>query len=179
METLAPAEEKEDNGNGSSGGECESMKEISQGIQQESLEQNVDAKPESEDQLQKSEGNEKEDMGSLETTEVSSAETQDLKKSEEELIPEDEKKISALDEKLPHSEAEPEVEVVTAPIASEQAGEMNAKRTDVVPDIKELTIKNLDTGEQYVIGENDPDFEFDTFPLTGDMGDGTMEGNFS
>jgi hypothetical protein len=178
METLAPAEEKEDNGNGSSGGECESVKEISQGIQQESLELNVDVNTESEDQFQKSGGgNEKEDMGSLETTEVAYAEAQDLKKSEEELIPEDEKKISALDEKLPHPE--PEVEVVTAPIASEQAGEMNAKRTDVVPDIKELTIKNLDTGEQYVIGENDPDFEFDTFPLTGDMGDGTVEGNFS
>jgi hypothetical protein len=44
-------------------------------------------------------------------------------------------------------------------------------KTEVVPDIKELTIKNLDTGEQYVIGENDPDFEFDTFPLTGDVGD--------
>lgn len=28
-----------------------------------------------------------------------------------------------------------------------------------------LTIKNLDTGEQYVIGENDPDFDFDTFEL--------------
>lgn len=28
-----------------------------------------------------------------------------------------------------------------------------------------LTIKNLDTGEQYIIGENDPDFDFDTFEL--------------
>lgn len=34
-------------------------------------------------------------------------------------------------------------------------------------DIKELTIRNLDTGEEYVIGENDPDFEFDTFALDG------------
>lgn len=33
-------------------------------------------------------------------------------------------------------------------------------------DIRELTIKNLDTGEEFVIGENDPDFEFDTFPLS-------------
>lgn len=30
-----------------------------------------------------------------------------------------------------------------------------------------LTIKNLDTGEQFVIGENDPDFDFDTFELRG------------
>lgn len=47
----------------------------------------------------------------------------------------------------------------------------NLPRSEVVPDIKELTIKNLDTGEEYIIGENDPDFEFDTFPLTGDVGD--------
>ena len=38
---------------------------------------------------------------------------------------------------------------------------------DPPADIKELTIKNLDTGEEYIIGENDPDFEFDTFELTG------------
>lgn len=35
-------------------------------------------------------------------------------------------------------------------------------------DVRELTIKNLDTGEEFVIGENDPDFEFDTFPLSPD-----------
>jgi len=28
-----------------------------------------------------------------------------------------------------------------------------------------MIIKNLDTGEEYVIGENDPDFEYDNFPL--------------
>jgi hypothetical protein len=28
-----------------------------------------------------------------------------------------------------------------------------------------MVIKNLDTGEEFVIGENDPDFEFDTFEL--------------
>lgn len=28
-----------------------------------------------------------------------------------------------------------------------------------------LTLKNLDTGEMYVIGENDPDFDFDTFQI--------------
>ena len=36
---------------------------------------------------------------------------------------------------------------------------------DEIPDIEKLTIKNLDTGEQYIIGENDPDFDFDTFEL--------------
>jgi len=39
---------------------------------------------------------------------------------------------------------------------------------DVVP-AKEfdekLVLKNLDTGEQFIIGENDPDFDFDTFEL--------------
>lgn len=36
---------------------------------------------------------------------------------------------------------------------------------DEMPDIEKLTIKNLDTGEQFIIGENDPDFDFDTFEL--------------
>lgn len=36
---------------------------------------------------------------------------------------------------------------------------------DELPDIEKLTIKNLDTGEQFIIGENDPDFDFDTFEL--------------
>lgn len=31
-----------------------------------------------------------------------------------------------------------------------------------------MTIKNLDTGDEYVIGENDPDFDFDTFELRGE-----------
>lgn len=101
---------------------------------------------------------------------VAVAEPQDLNNSKEELITEDEKKISVEDGTLPNPES---IEVTS------QGDEANAKKADVVPDIKELTIKNLDTGEQYVIGENDPDFEFDTFPLTGDMGDGTTEGRSS
>lgn len=37
---------------------------------------------------------------------------------------------------------------------------------DTPPEDKEhLTIKDLDTGEEYIIGENDPDFEYDNFPL--------------
>ena len=32
-------------------------------------------------------------------------------------------------------------------------------------DQAELKLKNLDTGEEFIIGENDPDFEFDTFEL--------------
>ena len=46
-------------------------------------------------------------------------------------------------------------------------------KCDIVPDVKELTLKNLDTGEEYIIGENDPDFEFNTFALTGD-GEGLL-----
>jgi hypothetical protein len=56
----------------------------------------------------------------------------------------------------------------TKPSAHEDIG----SRSQMVPDKEFLTLKNLDTGEAYVIGENDPDFEFDTFPLTGDVGPG-------
>eukprot|EP01039_Chlorochromonas_danica_P008929 gene8929-9851_t len=31
--------------------------------------------------------------------------------------------------------------------------------------IRQLTIRNLDTGEEFIIGENDPDFDFDTFEI--------------
>lgn len=41
-------------------------------------------------------------------------------------------------------------------------------------DIRFLTIKNLDTGEEFVIGENDPDFEFDTFEIGGGPYDETQ-----
>jgi hypothetical protein len=55
---------------------------------------------------------------------------------------------------------------------------VSPKKSDLVPtDIKELTIKNLDTGEQFVIGENDPDFEFDTFELRGDPEPAAAGGN--
>jgi hypothetical protein len=55
-----------------------------------------------------------------------------------------------------------------APAAGSPNASVSPKKADIVPtDIKELTIKNLDTGEQFVIGENDPDFEFDTFELRG------------
>lgn len=38
---------------------------------------------------------------------------------------------------------------------------------EVVPvDIRELTIKNLDTGEEFIIGEKDPDFEYDNWEIT-------------
>lgn len=41
---------------------------------------------------------------------------------------------------------------------------------------RELVIKNLDTGEEFIIGENDPDFEFDTFELCADeVGDPESE----
>ena len=39
-------------------------------------------------------------------------------------------------------------------------------------DIKNLTIKNLDTGEEFIIGENDPDFEFDTFEIGANASNG-------
>ena len=53
-------------------------------------------------------------------------------------------------------------------------------------DKAELTIKNLDTGEEFIIGENDPDFDFDTFEIgcgpawvmgdAGEVEDGDGEG---
>lgn len=55
------------------------------------------------------------------------------------------------------------------PHAGPKPSAVSPKKADMIPtDIKELTIKNLDTGEEFVIGENDPDFEFDTFELRGD-----------
>ena len=40
----------------------------------------------------------------------------------------------------------------------------NVTQSRIVPsDIQQLTIKNLDTGEEFVIGENVPEFQFDTF----------------
>jgi hypothetical protein len=47
-------------------------------------------------------------------------------------------------------------------------------REEIKPtDIRQLTIKNLDTGEEFIIGENDPDFEFDTFEIGGRKEDAT------
>jgi hypothetical protein len=46
------------------------------------------------------------------------------------------------------------------------------QKINVAPtDIRELTIKNLDTGEEFVIGENDPDFDFDTFEIKAPIDD--------
>lgn len=61
--------------------------------------------------------------------------------------------------------------IETAPEFSivENTANYIADRRDTVPDIKELTIRNLDTGEEFIIGENDPDFEFDTFEIRGDL----------
>jgi hypothetical protein len=66
-----------------------------------------------------------------------------------------------------------EVGLATPSSVSETFPQRTLSKCDIVPDVKELTLKNLDTGEEYIIGENDPDFEFDTFALTGD-GDGML-----
>ena len=53
----------------------------------------------------------------------------------------------------------------TSSKASTDATRKNS--VEVVPaDIRELTIKNLDTGEEFIIGENDPDFEYDNWEIT-------------
>jgi len=38
---------------------------------------------------------------------------------------------------------------------------------DVKPPIEFLTMKNLDTGEIFIVGETEPDFDLNTFALTG------------
>lgn len=48
-----------------------------------------------------------------------------------------------------------------------QSTASSPKPTAPVEDPRMLVIKNLDTGEEFVIGENDPDFEFDTFEIGG------------
>ena len=62
---------------------------------------------------------------------------------------------------------------------TENPQETKVDKREMPPeDIKELTITNLDTGEEFVIGENDPDFEFDTFEIRGsdhEEGKGTEE----
>lgn len=62
----------------------------------------------------------------------------------------------------------PTTEGETTPASVETPQEVKVDRREMPPeDIKELTITNLDTGEEFVIGENDPDFEFDTFEIRG------------
>jgi len=77
----------------------------------------------------------------------------------------------------PASSTDGETEGVTSPAtgltdvdlkSSDKEDENNTPNgtvEDEIPDIEKLTIKNLDTGEQFIIGENDPDFDFDTFEL--------------
>lgn len=45
--------------------------------------------------------------------------------------------------------------------------EFEQKMNEPPRDIRQMTIRNLDTGEEFIIGENDPDFEFNTFELQG------------
>ena len=52
---------------------------------------------------------------------------------------------------------------------SPQATEERMRSLSVVdtkPPEEHLTIRNLDTGEAFVIGKNDPDFDFNTFALS-------------
>jgi hypothetical protein len=104
----------------------------------------------------------------IESKEENEPKLEENETAEEETLPV-KNQTPSFDQKPPSSPL-PDEEKPSSPSAEK------GPRTEVVPDIKELTIKNLDTGEQYVIGENDPDFEFDTFPLTGDVGDGTIAG---
>jgi hypothetical protein len=66
---------------------------------------------------------------------------------------------------LPSTEDFPKVSPTFSSTPSTETASPKAEQPPC--DVKELTIRNLDTGEEYVIGENDPDFEFDTFALDG------------
>ncbi len=72
------------------------------------------------------------------------------------------------DEDLRPSERSNTTQSTTSPLRRERYVSVEDTKPE---DIRELTIRNLDTGEEFIIGENDPDFEFDTFPLTA-----TLEG---
>ena len=62
---------------------------------------------------------------------------------------------------------------------SDDSSDQNPRSPERKPEnIKELTIKNLDTGEEFVIGENDPDFEFNTFEITCRPIDAEVEAEF-
>lgn len=62
---------------------------------------------------------------------------------------------------------------------NDDSSDQNPRSPERKPEnIKELTIKNLDTGEEFVIGENDPDFEFNTFEITCRPIDAEVEAEF-
>jgi hypothetical protein len=54
----------------------------------------------------------------------------------------------------------------SSPYTPQRTERLLSKEDTFPDDIREMTIRNLDTGEEFIIGENDPDFEFDTFPLS-------------
>ncbi|KAJ1435240.1 kinase-like domain-containing protein [Ochromonadaceae sp. CCMP2298] len=67
--------------------------------------------------------------------------------------------------------SEAPLDVIANEQGTDEAGESDAAAAidpldaiDAAFDEK-LVLKNLDTGESYIIGENDPDFDFDTFEL--------------
>ena len=57
------------------------------------------------------------------------------------------------------------VDIGASPEGNHEDGNRKDSVVDTVPAVEFLTIKNLDTGEAFVIGENDPDFVLDTFAL--------------
>jgi hypothetical protein len=89
--------------------------------------------------------------------------------------------VTSADEKSPES-VEPPVHLKnpdsvppTSPDDTNPLTDMASPHTSVTSpnsavdtkpeDIRYLTIKNLDTGEEFIIGENDPDFDFNTFEI--------------
>jgi len=87
-------------------------------------------------------------------------------------IPPEEAELKREDLKEPAAEAEAEADTLSMwPSSTAARGSSEAATID--PDVdpenldkQRLTLRNLDTGEEFIIGENDPDFEFDTFELS-------------
>lgn len=55
----------------------------------------------------------------------------------------------------------------TSPTATEDRAPRTSSIVDMKPPVEFLTMRNLDTGETYIVGETEPEYDLDTFELTG------------
>lgn len=65
----------------------------------------------------------------------------------------------------------------TSPTATEDRAPRTSSIVDMKPPVEFLTMRNLDTGETYIVGETEPEYDLDTFELTGDCDDTTVNGD--
>ena len=72
--------------------------------------------------------------------------------------------FSTVPDESPNSSVDRNISTEKSPDTTPQKNSRFA--IDEFEDVQRRTLRNLDTGEEYIIGENDPDFEFDTFELS-------------